>query len=136
MTVESGIAMVVIIDDGTPSAQTISNKCSDLTFSTPKAVFDITGIGEVAMHRLLGLGDFSMTLNGFFDDGSNLAHAVFKTVVSQAATIIRTISVANSGQTLTAETYATDYGWNRGADGSLTWSVPFVNQNGLAPVWS
>ena len=77
-----------------------------------------------------------MTLNGVFNDAANRAHAVFKTVVSQAATIIRTISIANSGQTLTAETYATDYALTRGADGSLTWSVPFVNQDGAAPVWA
>ena len=136
MAIESGIGMVISIDDGTPSPQDISSDITDLTFGTPKAVFDITGIGDSAMRRLLGLGDFVLTLNGKFNDASNKSHAVFKTIPAQAATIVRTVSIALSGQTLTAETYATDYPLTRGPDGDFSWSVPFVNQDGNAPSWT
>ncbi|MCH9011288.1 MAG: hypothetical protein IIC21_11735 [Chloroflexi bacterium] len=135
MGIESGIGMVISIDDGTPSAQDISSDITDLTFGTPKAVLDITGIGDSAMRRIIGLGDFVMSLSGKFNDASNKSHAVFKTVPSQAATIFRTIDIALSGQKLTAETLPTDYALTRGADGDFSWNVPFVNQNG-APSWS
>ena len=135
MGIESGIGMVISIDDGTPSPQDISSEITDLTFGTPKAVGDITGIGDTAMRRILLLGDFVMSLSGKFNDASNKSHEVFKTVPSQAATIFRTISIELSGQTLTAETLPTDYALTRGADGDYSWNVPFVNQSG-APSWS
>ena len=127
--------MVISIDDGTPSAQDISSDITDLTFGTPKAVLDITGIGDSAIRRLIGLVDLVMSLSGKFNDASNKPHEVFKTVPSQAATIFRTVSIALSGQTLTAETLPTDYALTRGADGDYSWNVPFVNQSG-APSWS
>ena len=135
MAIEPGFPMVISIDDGTPSPQDISSDITDLTFGTPKAVGDITGIGDSAMRRILLLGDFVMSLNGKFNDAANKSHAVFKTVPSQAGTVFRTVSIALSGQTLTAETFATDYALTRGADGDFSWSVPFVNQTG-APSWS
>ena len=88
------------------------------------------------MRRILLLGDFVMSLNGKFNDAANKSHAVFKTVPAQAATIFRTVSIALSGQTLLAETFATDYALTRGGDGDFSWNVPFVNQDGNAPTWS
>lgn len=103
--------------------------------STPRAVQDITGVDRSAIERQLLLADGSATLNGAaFNDAANMSHAVFKTVSSTSVT--RTLTLGVSGQTLAMEMLATDYSLNRGADGSLTWTVPLVLQSGTAPTWS
>ena len=136
MPKESGIGMTASVDDGGGSAQVITDDITDLVIAIPRAIQDITGIGKAAPERLLLLADMSMTMNGVFNDAANLSHAVFKTVPSQTATQLRAVSIAISSQTFTAETFATDYILTRAADGSFTWSVPFVNGDGAIPAWS
>ena len=94
----------------------------------------MTGIDKSAMERLLLLADFSGTLNGVFDDGANLAHATLKTVPSTS--VLRTLSLNISGQTLAGEVLVTDYAFTRSAAGELTWSAPFVLADGTTPTWS
>ena len=135
MTKEAGFPFTVIVDDSGTTARTISEDINSLNFSTPRGVQDITGVDKSAIERQLLLADMSVTLNAAaFDDGSNLFHAVFKTVSSSS--VARTTSLAVSGQTLAAELLYTDYQLNRGGDGSLTSSVPGVLQSGLVPTWS
>ena len=136
MPKESGIGMTASIDDGVPSAQTITDDITNLTISVPRASYDITGIGKAGIERLLGLADFSLGLNGVFNDAANQSHAVFKTVPSQDAVQLRKITVAISGQTVTAETMPDDYLLTRAADGAFTWVVNLVNADGAIPVWS
>ena len=136
MPKESGIGMTASIDDGGGSAQVITDDITDLVIGIPRAVQDVTGLADAAPERLLLLADMTMTLNGVFNDASNLSHAVFKTIPSQTANQLRAVSIAISSQTFTAETYATDYILTRAADGALTWSVPFVNADGNIPAWS
>ena len=100
----------------------------------PRGVQDITGIDKSAIERLLLLADFSGTMNGVFDDGANLAHAVLKTVSSTSVT--RTIGIAISGQTLNNECLITDYALTRAQSGEFTWSAPFSLQSGTPPTWS
>lgn len=117
---------------GTPNA--IKNDVTNLQFATPRAVQDVTGIDKSAMERLLLLADFSITLNGVFNDAASGSHVTFKTVSS--TNVARTVSLAVSGQTLACETLFTDYAMTRGNDGALTWSAPGVLADGTVPAWS
>jgi hypothetical protein len=122
------------VDDagGTPKA--IKNDITDLQFSTPRAVQDITGIDKSAMERLLLLADFSITLKGVFNAATGQAHDVFKTVPSTS--VNRTTTLTVNGVTLANEVLYTDYPLSRSASGELTFSVPGVLADGTVPVWS
>ncbi len=136
MAKESGLAWTTLsVDDSVPAAQDIRNDVTNFSFSTPRGVQDVTGIDKSAYERLLLLADFSITLNGVFNDAANMSHAVFKTVPSTS--VGRTVSIAVSGQTMTAgDCLFTDYALTRGADGSLTWTAPGLKSDGAVPSWS
>jgi hypothetical protein len=131
---ESGIAWTTLsVDDSAGTPRDIRNDITNFEFATPRATQDTTGIDKSAMERLLLLADFSLTMNGVFDDGSNLAHSVFRTISSTS--VSRTISMEVSGQTLVNECLLTDYPLSRSDSGELTWSVPAVLSNGTVPTW-
>jgi hypothetical protein len=134
MAKESGIVAIVIVDDSGGSARTISNSITDFSLSTPRNMLNITGLDKLAEERAQGLADCSVTFNGVFDDGSNLAHAVFSTVPSSS--VARTTSIAVSGQTLATECFYSDYQLTRGQDASLNWTAPGVLAGGAVPTWS
>lgn len=135
MAKESGIGWTTCsVDDSSGTPQAIKNDVTNLQFATPRAVQDVTGIDKSAMERLLLLADFSITLNGVFNDAANQSHAVFKTVPSTS--VARTVTLTVSGQTLANECLFTDYPLSRGDDGSLTWSVPGVLSDGTVPTWT
>lgn len=135
MAKESGLGWSTLsVDDSAGTARDIRNDITNFEFSTPRAVQEITGIDKNAMERLLLLADFSITLNGVFNDAANLSHSVLKTVSSTS--VARTISITVSGQSLNNECLITDYALTRGDDGSLTWSAPAVLQDGAVPTWS
>jgi len=128
--------VAVSVDDSGGSARDISNDITNCDWAIPRGVQDVTGIDKSALERLLLLADFSITMNGVFNDGANVSHAVFKTVSSTS--VGRTISIVTSGQTLTCGdgVLLTDYSLSRGTDGSLTWTVPGVVGDGTVPTWS
>mgnify|MGYP007127201062 CR=1 FL=1 len=134
MAKESGLGYSVTVDNAAGSGQTISNDVTNFEFATPKAVQDVTGVDKSAFERIHLLADFSCTLNGVFNDASNMSHDVFKTVVSSTAS--RTVVLVHSGQTMTAECLFTDYSFSRAQSGELTWSAPGVLSNGTAPAWT
>ncbi|MCF3101421.1 hypothetical protein IPZ58_07485 [Streptomyces roseoverticillatus] len=86
------------------------------------------------MERLLLLADFSITLNGVYNDATGQAHDVFKTVPSTS--VNRTVTLAVSGQTLANEVLFTDYPLTRSNSGELTWAVPGVLADGTVPTWT
>lgn len=131
---ESGLGFSVIVDDAAAAAQTISNDVTNLAFATPRAVQDVTGVDKSAMERLLLLADFTVTLNGVFNDAANLSHAVLKTVPSTS--VQRTVTLSISGQSLANECLFSDYSLTRAADGAFTWTAPGVLSNGAVPTWS
>lgn len=132
---ESGLGWTTLSVDGSDeAANDIKNDVTNFEFSTPRAVQEITGVDKSAIERLLLLADFSITLNGVFNDDADKSHATFKDIGSTSVT--RTVSLGVSGQTLAVECLLTDYALSRGDDGSLTWSVPGVLQSGTAPAWS
>lgn len=136
MAKETGLGWTTLdVDDSSGVAQDVRNDTTNFEFATPIAVQEVTGIDKFAMERLLLLADFSITLNGVFNDASSdSAHSVLKDVASTR--VARTIVLAVSGQTLSNECLITDYQLSRGDDGALTWSAPAVLANGVAPTWS
>ncbi|MFD3640957.1 hypothetical protein [Streptomyces griseus] len=135
MAKESGLGWTTCsVDDATGTPQDIRNDITNLQFATPRAVQDVTGIDKSAMERLLLLADFSITMNGVFNDAAGKSHAVFKTVPSTS--VARTVSLAVSGQTLTNECVFTDYPLTRSDSGEVTWAVPGVLSDGTVPTWS
>lgn len=135
MAKESGLAITTLsVDDSGGTARDIRNDITNFQFATPRAVQDVTGVDKSAIERLLLLADFSITLNGVFNDASNLSHAVFRTVSSTSAN--RTVSLNISGQTLANECVFTDYNLTRAASGELTWTAPGALADGAVPTWA
>ena len=134
MAKESGLGMTVAIDDSGGSARTISNDITSLDFATPREEQDITGLDKSARERLLLLADFTVSISGTFDDASNMAHDVFKTIPSSS--VARTTTLTISGQVLAGELFYTDYALSRGSDGSLTFSAPGALAGGAVPTWA
>lgn len=122
------------VDDSTNTQQAIKNDINDVKISTPMAVIDVTGIDKFAYERLLGLADCSVTLDGTFNNASNMSHAVFSTVPSTRVARLTTMVV--NGSTLAPTLLYTDYGLTRATGGALTWQAPGVLSNGSAPTWS
>lgn len=135
MAKETGLGWTTLsVDDSAGTARDLRNPITNTEFATPREVQDVTGLDKSAMERLLLLADFSIQMNGVFDDGANLAHAVFKTVPSTS--VARTVSIAVSGQTLACECLLTDYKLSRSDKGELTFEVPGVLSDGTVPTWS
>ena len=134
MAKESGLGMSAIIDDSSGSARTISNDITNLDFATPREEQDITGLDKSARERLLLLADFTVSINGVFNDASNMSHDVFETVPSSS--VARTTTLAISGQTLAGELFYTDYALSRSSSGELTWSAPGALAGGAVPTWA
>jgi hypothetical protein len=134
MAKESGIGAVVAVDDSGGSARTISNDITDFDLSTPRNTQDVTGLDKSGMERLQLLADFTITINGVFDDAANVAHAVFATVPSSS--VARTVTITISGQSLPNETFFNDYALTRAATGELTFSAPGTLTGGTVPTWA
>lgn len=139
MSKESGLGWSVMsIDDSGGTLRDIRNDFTNMEFATPRAVQDVTGIDKSAMERLLLLADMSLTLNGVFNDATNMSHEVFKTVPSTS--VAREFTLTVSGQTLGTSPQCmllfTDYALTRAADGGLTFQAPGVLANGAIPTWS
>lgn len=135
MTKETGLGWTAAtVDDSATAPQTIINDFTNISFATPRGVQDVTGIDKSAMERLLLLADASVDFNGVFNDAANQSHDVFKTVPSTS--VVRTVTLTVSGQTLAGEYLFTDYALTRAADGSLTFSAPGVLADGTVPTWA
>lgn len=135
MSKQSGLGWTTLsVDDSSGSAQVIKNDVTNLSFSTPRAVQDVTGVDKSANERILLLADFSITLNGVFNVASNMSHDVFKTVPSTS--VARTVTLTVAGKSLPNEVLFTDYPLTRAASGELTWAVPGVLADGTVPTWA
>lgn len=132
----SGLAWTALsVDDSGGVVRDIRNDITSLSFATPRAVQDVTGIDKSAMERLLLLADFTCDLSGVFNPSvTTTAHAVFRTVPSTA--VARTTTITVGGVTLAGELLYTDYAIKRAEDGALTWSSPGVLADGTVPTWT
>lgn len=133
MAKASGLGWTTLsVDDSSGTPVVIKNDITNLSFSTPRAVQEVTGIDKSAPERILLLADFSITLNGVFNSGTS--HNVFKTVPSTS--VNRTVSMTVNGVSLPNETLFTDYALTRSDAGELTWSAPGVLADGTVPTWA
>jgi hypothetical protein len=111
----------------------IRNDCTNLNFSTPRAVWDTTGIDKSNHERILLLGDFSIELDGIFNPSTS--HTVFSTVTS--GSLSRASSIVVGGATMgPVNVLYTDYPLTRDNTGALTWKVPGSLADGTTPTWS
>jgi hypothetical protein len=135
MAKETGLGWTTLsVDDSAGAVKTIKNDITNFQFATPRGVQDVTGVDKSAYERLLLLADFTITLNGVFNDATGQSHDVFKTVPSSS--VNRTTTLVVSGQTLAGELLYTDYAMTRAASGELTWSAPGVLADGTVPTWA
>lgn len=135
MPKENGLGWTTLtVDNSSGVAKNIKNDVTNFEFSTPRAVQDSTGVDMSGIERILLLADFSATLNGVFNDAADRAHETLKTISSTS--VVRTMALAHSGQTLSNEVIGTDYQLTRSATGEFTWSAPFVLADGTVPTWS
>ena len=135
MAKETGLGWTTLsVDNSAGVVKAIKNDVTSFDFATPRDVQEVTGVDKSAMERLLLLADFSITLNGVFNDATDFSHDVFKTVPSTS--VARTTTLVVSGDTLTNEVLYTDYALTRGEKGELTWKVPGVLADGTVPTWA
>ncbi len=140
MAKESGLGWSALsVDDNGGTLRDIKNDVRSLDFATPRGVIETTGIDKFAYERILGLVDFTGTMNGIFNDATNASHDVFKTV-SNSDAVAREINITVSGQILgvspVVTVLLTDYPISRSDSGELTWAVPFALANGVIPTWT
>jgi len=129
----SGIGWTTLsLDDSGGTPVVIKNDVTNLSFSTPRGVQDVTGVDKSAEERLLLLADCSGTLNGVFN--SAVSHTALRTVPSTS--VLRTLSMTVNAATLPNEVIVTDYALTRAASGELTWSAPFSLADGTVPTWA
>src|SRR5258707_2031314 len=104
----TGLAQTTLsVSDSSASAQAIINDITNWQFATPRGVQDVTGVDKSAIERLLLLADFTITLNGVFNAGANLSHAVFSTIPSTS--VARLITMVVNAKTLAPTCILTDY---------------------------
>lgn len=138
MAKEAGLGMTLTVDDSAGTGRAITNDVTNVQIGIPSNVQDVTGLDKSGMERLLLLADFSITINGVFNDAASTGiHTVLKNYRTLAAGQTgRTVAIAHSGQTLSCETLFSDYALNRGADGSLNVTAPGALSDGTVPAWS
>jgi hypothetical protein len=110
----------------------IRNDITDLSFSTPRGVQDVTGIDKSAHERLLLLADFTVAPKGVFN--ASLSHTVFSTVPSTS--VARLVKITVNGTNLQANCLFSDYALTRAAAGELTWTTKGDLSDGGVPTWS
>src|SRR5215472_3218628 len=95
----SGLGGTIIVQDSGAVNRTITNDCTNFSWSTPRGTQDTTGVDKSAHETLLLLADYTVTLNGVFNSAANLSHAVFSTVSS--TTVVRAVSIAPTSNSST-----------------------------------
>lgn len=140
MPKQSGLGWTTLsVDDNGGTLRDIKNDVRSLDFATPRGVIETTGIDKYAYERILGLVDFTGTLNGTFNPDTNKSHDVFKTITGSGA-VARQINITVGAQILgvtpALEVLLTDYPLSRSDSGELTWAVPFALASGDIPAWT
>ena len=134
MAKSSGIGMTVTIDDADGTGRAITNDITNITFSTPRGVQDVTGLNSTALERLLLLIDFNCTVTAVFNPAAN--PSMFGVFSTPADNDTRTVVIVVGGKTMTAECHMTDVSWSRNADGSFTAQATFMQSSTTAPAWT
>jgi hypothetical protein len=134
----TGLSGTIQVADAGAVLRDIGTDITNYTFTTPRGLEDTTGMNKFANERLLLLTDFTVTLNGIFDNGANLSHSVFSTVTGTSVT--RSVSIAPTSVAttpiITVNCLITDYQITRSNTAELTWQVPGSLADGAVPTWA
>lgn len=139
MAKTSGLGEVITVQDSAGVAQTITNDITNWAETTPMATQDVTGVDKSAHEMLLLLADFTCTMNGVFNDATNMSHDVFKTISStrvNRAVVLNPIGTTTGNPKLSNNCVLTDYQLTRTNTGELTWQVPGQLADGASPTWT
>ena len=136
MAKETGLGWTTAsVDDSGGTLRAIIGDITDLSIGLPRTTQDSTGINGSAIERLLLLADFTITLNGVFNDlATTGAHTVLKTITSDNT--VRSVSLSISSQATANEVLFTSYQLDRATSGELTFSATGVLADGTAPAWT
>lgn len=133
MAKTTGITSTVIVDDAGGTARTISADVTNFGTNQSRAQIDVTGVDKDFMERLPGLGDWSISLAGVFNNAAAFSHSVF----SSMGTALRTVTISfSTGGTVTGEASLQDYNVSRANDGALTWTATLNCSSGTALAWT
>ena len=135
MAKQTGLGDYIAVDDSGGTARNLSNDITSYSISVPQNMFEVTGVDKSAVERIVGLNDYTLSLNGVFNKASNASHDVFK-----PRTGTRTVTIAIGGNTtgypeLEAEMLVGEYNLERGDDGALNWTASLNLQSGTTPTW-
>ena len=131
MAKTTGITATVTVDNAGGTATAISGDVMSFSTSQSREQIDVTGVDKDFRERLPGLGDWSLALQGTFNNV--LSHSVFNSM----GTALRTVTVVfSSGGTGTGEAMLTNYNVSLAQGGALTWTVDLNCANGTAFTWS
>lgn len=138
MAKTSGLGAQIKVADASGVVQTISNDIGDFSFSTPRAVQDITGVDKSAHERLLLLADYTVSYKGVFNSAAGMSHEVFSSVPSTS--VIRSNSIAptsnNATPILACNVLFSEYAISRANNGDLTFTVKGDLADGNVPTWA
>ena len=136
MAKEAGIGWTTFsLDDSAGTLRAIISDVTSFQLALPRGVQDTTGLDKSAMERLLLLADASCSFTYVFNDAASTgAHTVCKTISSTS--VVRSLSLGVSGQTLAMEMIASDLQYNRAQSGEFTATVPLSLADGSVPTWS
>src|SRR3972149_8067088 len=118
MAKESGLGMTLGVDVAAGGAlKQLENDITNGTFDLPRALQDTTGLDKSGHERQHLLADYSVAINGIFNDATDKSHDVFKSIAG-----VRTVTIIHSAQTLTGECLADGNNLSRAAGGEVTYT--------------
>ena len=132
----TALGMSLAVDDAGGTPRTITNDVGSFTMNSGRTPIDVSGLDVTGMERLLGRADTTISLSGFYNPGSNLSHDVFKTVLSQAGTVTRTVTIGYATGTVVGEFIAVTYNQTVSQDGSHPWTADLQATGGTVATWS
>ena len=134
MAKQTGLGATCAISDANGVSQTFSTDVRSFTINSSRAQIDVTGIDKSFFERLPGLGDYSIDIEGSFN---NAGTATAVQALSTMGTALRAFSLVLGVAGTVAGTAALS-NWNvsRAQGGDLTYSATLNCANGTALVWS
>lgn len=127
MAKQSGIPTSFSIDDSGGSPVTFSNSVATISLDISQAVQEVSGLDVTGTERITLRGDWSASLNGFWDDGSDVVD-VFGDIRGE-----RDVVITYPGRTFTGVAVIGRFGDAIGEDGSDGWSAEISSQDGTFP---
>jgi hypothetical protein len=136
MAKQTGLGDYIAVDDSGGTARDISNDVSSLSIGNSQNLLEVTALDKSAVERLVGLSDGTVSMSGTSDFASNKVHAV----LAEGRTATRTFDYRIGGNSSTnprlqMEMVIGSYNFDRGTDGSATWSAELSLQSGTVPDW-